>query len=76
MIDNNEILKQTIEKYKLNLGNNFEFMGGTIIQRSEFLTYTEILFCEDGLVDENKVPYKYSLTNPFKDYMILILQNI
>ena len=57
MMDNNEILQHTIEKYKLNLGNKFEFVGGTIIQRSEFLTYTEILFCEDGLVDENNVPY-------------------
>lgn len=57
MIDNNEILKHTIEKYKLNLGNNFKYVGATIIQRSEFPTYTEILFCEDELVDENNIPY-------------------
>ena len=57
MIDNNEILKHTIEKYKLNLGKNFKYVGATIIQRSEFPTYTELLFCEDELVDENNIPY-------------------
>ncbi len=38
---NNEIVKQTIEKYKLDLGEKFEYVGGTIIQRNEFQTYTK-----------------------------------
>ena len=31
MIDNNEILKHTIEKYKLNLGKKFKYVGANII---------------------------------------------
>ncbi len=54
---NNEIVKQTIDKYILDLGYKFVYVGGTIIQRNEFQTYTKILFCEDGFVDENNVPY-------------------
>lgn len=68
MIDNDEILKHTIEKYELDLGNNFEFVGATIVQKSEFPAYTEITFCEDGVVDENNTPFLMVEFVPLKKF--------
>lgn len=53
----NEIVKKIIEKYNLDLGNDYFYVGATIIERSDFSQYTKILYCEDGFNDEEGIPY-------------------
>lgn len=57
MNNENEIVKQIIEKYNLNLGDDYFYVGASIIKRSEFPQSTEILYCEDGFNDEEGIPY-------------------
>lgn len=57
MNNENEIVEKIIEKYNLNLGNDYIYVGATIIKRSEFPESTEILYCEDGFNDEEGIPY-------------------
>ncbi len=57
MNNENEIVKQIIEKYNLDLGNDYFYVGASIIQRSEFPDSTQILYCEDGFNDEEGIPY-------------------
>lgn len=52
-----EILNNLIKKYDLNLDDNFKYVGATIVKKSNFPNYTEILFCEDGFNDEKGMPY-------------------
>lgn len=52
-----EILIETIKKYGMNLDGKFHFVGASIIQRSNFSSYSRILFCEDDFFDENNNPY-------------------
>ena len=56
----NEIVKKIIEKYNLDLGNDYFYVGATIIERSDFSQYTKILYCEDGFNDEEGIPYRSS----------------
>lgn len=57
MNNENEIVEQIIEKYNLNLGDDYFYVGASIIKRSEFPQSTEILYCEDGFNDEEGIPY-------------------
>lgn len=57
MNNENEIVEKIIEKYNLNLGDDYIYVGATIIKRSEFPESTEILYCEDGFNDEEGTPY-------------------
>lgn len=57
MNNENEIVKQIIEKYNLNLGDDYFYVGASIIKRSEFPQSIEILYCEDGFNDEEGIPY-------------------
>ena len=57
MNNENEIVKQIIEKYNLDLGDDYFYVGASIIKRSEFPESTEILYCEDGFNDEEGIPY-------------------
>ena len=52
-----EIIEKVIEKYNLDLGDDYTYVGATIIKRSDFPQSTEILYCEDGFNDENGIPY-------------------
>lgn len=52
-----EIVERIIEKYKLDLGNDYFYVGASIIKRSEFPQGMEILYCEDGFNDECGIPY-------------------
>lgn len=52
-----EIVERIIEKYKLDLGNDYFYVGASIIKRSEFTQGMEILYCEDGFNDECGIPY-------------------
>lgn len=52
-----EIIEKVIEKYNLDLGDDYIYVGATIIKRSDFPQSTEILYCEDGFNDENGIPY-------------------
>ena len=54
---NNEIIEKIIEKYNLDLGDDYFFVGATIIKKSDFPNSTEILYCEDGFNDEEGIPY-------------------
>lgn len=54
---NNEIIAKIIEKYNLDLGDDYFFVGATIIKKSDFSNSTEILYCEDGFNDEEGIPY-------------------
>ena len=57
MNNENEIVKQIIGKYNLDLGDDYFFVGATIIKKSDFPNSTEILYCEDGFNDEEGIPY-------------------
>lgn len=57
MNNEKEIIEKIIEKYNLNLGNDYFYVGATIIKRSDFPQSTEILYCEDGFNDEEGIPY-------------------
>ena len=57
MNNENEIVKQIIEKYNLDLGDDYFYVGASIIKRSEFPDSTQILYCEDGFNDEEGIPY-------------------
>ena len=57
MNNENEIVEQIIEKYNLNLGDDYFYVGASIIKRSEIPQSTEILYCEDGFNDEEGIPY-------------------
>ena len=57
MNNENEIVEQIIEKYNLNLGDDYFYVGASIIKRIEFPQSTEILYCEDGFNDEEGIPY-------------------
>ena len=57
MNNENEIVKQIIEKYNLKLGDDYFYVGASIIKRSEFPQSIEILYCEDGFNDEEGIPY-------------------
>ncbi|MBO4292869.1 MAG: hypothetical protein J5881_00535 [Clostridia bacterium] len=52
-----EIIEKIIEKYNLNLGEDYFYVGASIIQRSDYPQNTEILYCEDGFNDEEGNPY-------------------
>ena len=52
MNNENEIVKQIIGKYNLDLGDDYFFVGATIIKKSDFPNSTEILYCEDGFNDD------------------------
>lgn len=54
---NNEIIAKIIEKYNLDLGDDYFFVGATIIKKSDFSNSTKILYCEDGFNDEEGIPY-------------------
>lgn len=54
---NNEIIEKIIKKYNLDLGDDYFFVGATIIKKSDFPNSTEILYCEDGFNDEEGIPY-------------------
>ena len=53
----NEIIEKMIKKYNLDLGNDYIYVGATIIKRSDFPQSTEIFYCEDGFNDEEGIPY-------------------
>ena len=53
----NEIIEKMIQKYNLDLGNDYIYVGATIIKRSDFPQSTEIFYCEDGFNDEEGIPY-------------------
>jgi len=57
MSNEDEILKTIIEEHNLDLGNDFIYVGATIIKRTDFPQSTEILYCEDGFNDEDGIPY-------------------
>ena len=57
MNNENEIVKQIIGKYNLDLGDGYFYVGASIIKRSEFPQSTEILYCEDGFNDGEGIPY-------------------
>lgn len=57
MNNEKEIIKKIIEKYNLDLGNDYIYVGASIIKRSDFPQSTEILYCEDGFNDEEGIPY-------------------
>ena len=57
MNNESEIVEKIIEKYNLNLGNDYFYVGASIIKRSDFQQSTEILYCEDGFNDEEGTPY-------------------
>lgn len=57
MNNEKEIIEKIIEKYKLNLGDDYFYVGASIIKRSDFPQSTEILYCEDGFNDEEGIPY-------------------
>ena len=57
MNNENEIVNQIIKKYNLDLGDDYFYVGASIIKRSEFPESTEILYCEDGFNDEEGIPY-------------------
>jgi len=52
-----EIINKVIEDYNLDLGEDYTYVCASIIKRSSFPSYTEILFCEDDFVDPNGIPY-------------------
>ena len=57
MNNEKEIIEKIIEKYDLDLGDNYIYVGATIIKRSDFPESMEILYCEDGFNDEEGTPY-------------------
>lgn len=57
MNNENEIVEKIIEKYNLDLGDDYFYVGASIIKRSEFPQSIEILYCEDGFNDEEGTPY-------------------
>ena len=57
MNNENEIVNLIIKKYNLDLGDDYFYVGASIIKRSEFPESTEILYCEDGFNDEEGIPY-------------------
>ena len=57
MNNEKEIIERIIEKYGLDLGNDYFYVGASIIRRSEYPQSTEILYCEDGFNDEEGIPY-------------------
>lgn len=57
MNNESEIIEKIIEKYNLYLGDDYIYVGATIIKRSDFPQSTEILYCEDGFNDEEGTPY-------------------
>jgi len=57
MDNEKEILKKIIEKYNLKLGKDYFYVGASIIKRKDLPRSTEIIYCEDGLNDEEGIPY-------------------
>lgn len=41
----------------MDLGDDYFFVGATIIKKSDLSNSTEILYCEDGFNDEEGIPY-------------------
>lgn len=71
-IDNEkEIIKKIIEKYNLKLGKDYFYVGASIIKRKDLPRSTEIIYCEDGLNDEEGIPYIMQSTEK-KMYLIQI----
>lgn len=56
MIKKSEI-EQILKDYNLDLGDDYTYHCASIIKRSSFPDYTEILFCEDDFLDPNGIPY-------------------
>lgn len=57
MNNEKEIIEKIVEKYNLNLGEDYFYVGASIIRKSEFPQSTEILYCEDGFNDDEGIPY-------------------
>lgn len=70
-----EIIERLNNNYCLNLTTDMKYYGGTIIKKIKNPNYTEVLYCEDGFVDENNEPYILETSFPndieLKDRLIV-----
>lgn len=57
MDNKSETAEKIIKKHNLKLGNDYFYVGATIIKRNNFSQDTEISYCEDGFNDEEGTPY-------------------
>lgn len=64
MNNEKEIIEKIVEKYNLELGEDYFYVGASIIKKSDFPQSTEILYCEDGFNDEEGIPYIMQSTVP------------
>jgi hypothetical protein len=57
MDNEKEIIDGIIQKYNLDLGDDYFYVGASIVKRSEFPNCIEIFYCEDGLNDDEGNTY-------------------
>lgn len=66
-MSNEEIVNNIIEKYELDLGEEYIYVGASIVKTSIFPNYVEVLFCEDNFIDENGIPYIMAWSIPINE---------